>query len=528
MAIKIPIITELQDEGIKRAKREFDKFKGAVSQAEGALGKFKAGSKAVFDSVKANATTFATAAAAAVVTLAGKGIAAFKDLALEAGRFAGATGLSVEEASRLLEVTGDLGMEAGAVETALGKLNRTLDPKLFEELGIQIAYANDGSVDVNETFLNVIQRLRDIKDPAERAKVAAQVLGRGFQSMSQLVEMGSDKLRKKLDEVSDAKVISPEELEKARRFRDSMDDLKDSAEDLSIELGNTLIPMVTTLVDGFAKVAGFIQSVREFRGPKGEAKEFIDEVIAAQEAEKDAVDKVKETYKGYFDARLKAIDQNRFLIDSVEDAAEATYELNIQWQRLLDELDEEQQIRDAIEAVDDLKVAAAQAFADPSQVSDYKDAVADVIEEIARLAESIELNNADQNQLLVLVDTGQLERAVQLLAIIKKGKRLGTDISVPEAVQAVMENQAFLNTLPRRAMGGTVSPGRSYIVGERGPELLTMGGGFGSVSTTATSSSTINVYMPAGANGDDVVRALQQWSRSNGALPLATTTSIRR
>ena len=37
MAIKIPIITELQDEGIKRAKREFDKFKGAVAGADGGI-----------------------------------------------------------------------------------------------------------------------------------------------------------------------------------------------------------------------------------------------------------------------------------------------------------------------------------------------------------------------------------------------------------------------------------------------------------------------------------------------------------
>ena len=61
MAIKIPIITELQDEGIRKAKREFDKFKGAISEAEGTVGKFQAGGKAAFDALASNATTFALA-----------------------------------------------------------------------------------------------------------------------------------------------------------------------------------------------------------------------------------------------------------------------------------------------------------------------------------------------------------------------------------------------------------------------------------------------------------------------------------
>ncbi len=137
--------------------------------------KLKAGSKVAFDAISANAATFATAAAGAVVTFAAQGISAFQDLALSADKFAGATGLAVEEASRLMEVAGDLGIEAGTVETAIGKMNQNLgkSPDLFEELGVQVEYAKDGTVDANETFLNVIDRLNKIKDPAERARVAA-------------------------------------------------------------------------------------------------------------------------------------------------------------------------------------------------------------------------------------------------------------------------------------------------------------------------------------------------------------------
>jgi hypothetical protein len=107
MAINIPIITSLEDTGIKNAKAAFGDFKAAVGQAEGGLGKFKAGSKVALDAVAANAATFAVAAGTAVGKFVLDGAAAFQELAISAGKFADATGLAVEDASRYIEAAGD-------------------------------------------------------------------------------------------------------------------------------------------------------------------------------------------------------------------------------------------------------------------------------------------------------------------------------------------------------------------------------------------------------------------------------------
>ena len=77
MAINIPIITSLEDTGIKNAKAAFNDFKSAVGNAEGGMGKFKAGANSVMDSVKANAGAFALAGAAAFVGFAKKSITTF-------------------------------------------------------------------------------------------------------------------------------------------------------------------------------------------------------------------------------------------------------------------------------------------------------------------------------------------------------------------------------------------------------------------------------------------------------------------
>jgi phage-related minor tail protein len=71
-----------------------------------------------------------------------------------------------------------------------------------------------------------------------------------------------------------------------------------------------------------------------------------------------------------------------------------------------------------------------------------------------------------------------------------------------------------LSGLPGRATGGPVSPGRAYVVGERGPELFVPGSA-GQVKMIAPAASrevrvTINVQTPAGTDG---AKALTRSSR---------------
>ena len=516
MAIQIPIITSLEDSGIKAAKASFNNFKNAVKDAEGGMNKFKAGGKAALDTVKANAATFAIAAGASIATFAVKAVGKFQDVALAAGELSDATGLTVEEASRLAEVAGDIGIEASSLETSIGKMNKQLgtSPELFEELGVQVAYARDGSVDANETFLNVIDRLNGIKDPAERARVASELLGKGWQSMSELIAGGSDKLRKSLKEVSDAKVINQEELDNARKYRQNMDNLKDSFDDLAIALGQNLVPILAETVGFLADIVGLVDKALS---PTGDviAKEFGDLYDLAQAAEA-----AREAYIGYYDSRIRATDANRYISDSMEDTTETVYDLNIAWQRMLDTIDQTRQINDVRDALDDVKEAAAEAFSDPTKIREYEEAVNQLILEIAQLASTVKMTNEDQNTLKVLVDTGQLERAVELMAIIKTGRGR---VSLPEAVQAMTENDLFLGTLgiPGRAMGGPVGAGGTYLVGEQGPELLTLGSQSGYVTPNHAIGGNITVNVTS-ADPNEVVRILQQYARQYGPVPVNT------
>ncbi len=103
--------------------------------------------------------------------------------------------------------------------------------------------------------------------------------------------------------------------------------------------------------------------------------------------------------------------------------------------------------------------------------------------------------------------------------------------SVGSAIAGLLPGSGLLSGLssfvPRLAAGGPVSAGSPYIVGETGPELFVPTGSGTILSNNrldgmAGGGGTFNVTvnMPAGSNGDDVVRALQDYVRRRGAIPV--------
>ena len=123
----------------------------------------------------------------------------------------------------------------------------------------------------------------------------------------------------------------------------------------------------------------------------------------------------------------------------------------------------------------------------------------------------------------------------------KKNVSIPVTVEVSEARQKIRDLVGFISTEltgtfgnglgikappPTRASGGPVNVNGTYLVGERGPELLQMGSGSGRIINNSQTSSmlggggsmNVTINMPAGANGDDVVRALKQYERANGAL----------
>jgi len=97
-------------------------------------------------------------------------------------------------------------------------------------------------------------------------------------------------------------------------------------------------------------------------------------------------------------------------------------------------------------------------------------------------------------------------------------------------------NEVLGNFGGPRALGGPVNPSKSYLVGERGPELFvpniagTIVPNGGSAGGAAASGSMITVNVTAGMGtdgaqvGEQIVSALRAYERRNGALPITVAS----
>jgi hypothetical protein len=539
MAINIPIITSLEDTGIKNAKAAFNDFKTAVGKAEGTMGKFKAGSNAAMDAVKANAGNLAMAGGAALLTFAGEGIKAFQELALGAEKFATSTGLSVQDASRYIEAAGDIGVPIDAVEGAIGRLNRTIgaDPDKVRELGVDLVYLKDGSLDVNATFLNTIERIKGIKDPAEKAKVAAQLLGKGWQSMSTLIEMGADDLKRSLDGVSDAKVITPEELKKAKELRDVIDSLKGKVEDLSLSIGTSLVPALGALGDVieagigvrdlFKKIPGAtwmsenLSPLGLTKAALGGVKDAAGAVIGLFRDEASTIEKFAE-HMGKVDFKTswlgKTIDsvrQNALpqFKTGVENATVAIVNADTAWKNLTTSLDQEVALDEAKIKLGELEAAAAKAFSTGNQqdIDDYEAKLATFAGVLAGISGT--MDGISSKEILFKFKTEGSAAALEYAAYLARGAEYGGISEFGALTLAGISGT--------RASGGPVMGGGTYLVGERGPELFTPGTSGSITPNSALGGNTITVNVNGG-DPNSIVRALQQYVRQSGPVPVNT------
>lgn len=246
MANRITTIIDFVTTG---AQRSVQTFRQSVAQADGAVNKFKAGTSSAMTTLQANAGTLALAGGAALATFGTKAVAAFQDTAIAAGKFSDATGLAVEDASRLIEVAGDVGVGASTIEAAIVRMNAAAAKGDLEKFGVEIQRAADGTTDVNATFLETIRVLDGIEDPTERALAAQKIFGRGYKEAAEIIFDSAGNVAQKLGEVSEQKVINEDELRKAREFRESMDNLNDALDDIQLAAGEALVPLVGGLAD---------------------------------------------------------------------------------------------------------------------------------------------------------------------------------------------------------------------------------------------------------------------------------------
>jgi hypothetical protein len=444
MAINIPIVTDFNSKGLQDASNAFTNFRTKIGEADGAMGKMKAGFGAAMDTMKANAGAFAAAAGAAILGFAVKAISEFQDLALAAGKFADSTNVAVEEASAFIEVAGDLGIESSVLEKAINKMNIAIGKgsKEFNALGVEVAYNDKGLVDTNETFLRTVDALNRLSDGTDRSRYASAVFGKSWMEMSELISMGAGNLRTALGSVSDAKIINPEELKRARDLRDAQDGLRDAFEDVTITIGQNLVPAlsqmiktVTPLLELMGPLSQSIFAGADASASYGEqvannniqlritrgAMDLFNKILGRNKEETDDAGESLEFLNNRLVRAQMGAQQLRYVTlqlgNSVSALDEDTNGLIDTFDSLLAQFDRDELVTGLKDKFAEFQKTVLEALgkATPEAAAKSEAAMRDLVREMGQVAQSARLTSQEQVKIVALLEKGQYDAAYQEL-----------------------------------------------------------------------------------------------------------------
>lgn len=466
-------ITIVIDAVTGNATSAIKSFRTEVAAAQGVAGKLKAGWKSASASISANAGVLAATAGTALVTFGIKAVHAFESTAKAAVDLGKATGLSTEQASRWIAVADDYEVSASALASALGKMGKNLDAAAMEKYGIVTRDAAGNARDSNEIFLDVLETLNNTA-PAERAKVGADLLGRGWGAIAPILGKTRAEYEKMLGQVERGQVVTEKEAKKAEKMRLAEDALKDALNEATLAVGGfvaEMAPMIQSVAEGIETLSDLTQefgllekaaqavdytnpvsAIRELKdaatdftpaedmGLEDMVRLFRESGVSAEQAtpqlekwiakNKDAgltlddlekriwgtVAATKELSPSAFDA-AKMADKEATAFRKVSDAL-------IEMQKILGQLDNEEAALNLADQFDETKRAAEEAFyavaskaPDAEQkLRDAEQATIDLKRETIDYAAKVAgLPPSKVTQIVALIDEGKLAEADALL-----------------------------------------------------------------------------------------------------------------
>lgn len=239
---------------------------------------------------------------------------------------------------------------------------------------------------------------------------------------------------------------------------------------------------------------------------------------------------------GEFRVGARGLKETSANLEGMAKAADTTRrkvnDLDLAFAGLLDLLDQEDLVRDAQRGFDDLAEAAVTAYlaaqqgsADAEQAArDYEQAIDDQKRKVIDYAQEVgNLPVEWVTEIVALIDEQKFAEAEARFAQLGKIQPLLSPsfYSGGKSTPGPPDLSGLGTALIPHASGGSVTPGRGYLVGEQGPEpFFPMVPGTiipnGALGGTVTNHVTIN--MPAGSNGEDVVQAIERYVRGNGPI----------
>ena len=472
------------EDALKKAKSAADEFSVGMEQAKVAVGKVGAAAS----DVAAKTKKLSTAAAGLLGAVGGLAIKTAQS-ADELNTLSKQTGISTDDLQKMQyaaelvdvsveDITGAITrMKKGMAEGDFGK-------EAFAELGISVRDADGALRDSNEVFYETLTALSQIPNETERDTIAMELFGKSADQLAGIVDDGGAALKELGAEAESlGLILDTETLQGLNDVNDTLDKLKAQAGAELAKAGAEALEALTPVIE---KVVEKLGDLFEWIGSLDESQMQTILTIAAVVAAISPIAGIIATICGAISSFLAIWPQVQAVAAGIKAFAAANPLILI---------------------MTVIAALAALIYTHWDQIKPILQAAWDKVREVfERIREKIEtvtgkIKNAFEtmrdtikgvwdsivgtakekiNGILILVNS--LIEKVNGLASKANGLLGAVGVEIPQ-----------IPTIPLLASGGSISNG-SAIVGEAGPELLTMRNGRADVQPLATTTNTYNTY----------------------------------
>lgn len=141
------------------------------------------------------------------------------------------SGLSAEEASRLIQITDDF------------KVSQEELMKVMQKNGDVYDYSTAGLAQMSDSYLA-------LTDANEKADFMQERFGKNWGTFVELMEQGGDKIRAAGEGINEALIFDQAALDSAREYQMQVDQLSDSWMAYKVAIGQEVLPVMNTVLQG--------------------------------------------------------------------------------------------------------------------------------------------------------------------------------------------------------------------------------------------------------------------------------------
>ena len=476
---------------LKKAKAEADNFSVGMEQAKAAVE--KVGTAA--SNVAAKTKKLSAAAGGLLVALGG---AAYKSaqMADDLNTLSKQTGISTEDLQKMSYAADLVDVSVETITGSMSKMKKSMVSDSAETaaawatIGVSVTNADGSLRDATDVFYDALEGLSQVGNETERDTLAMQIFGRSADELAGIIDDGGASLKALGDEAEQLGIVMDQEtLNSLNAVNDQIDQLKAKATGEIAQAGakamETLAPLFDTIIEKISALLDWIGNLDE---EQMQTILTVAAVVAAISPIAGIIAGISGAITSFLTIwpQVKAVAAGikafaaanplALVLAAVVALAVIIYKHWDQIKPILQALWEK--VKTVFTNIQDKITAAMEAV--KAVFETVKDAFIGIWDAIKQAAK-------DRINGIISLINGLIDKINGFVGAVSSS-------GIASAITGAFGFKlGTIPSIPLLASGGSVGSG-SAIVGEAGPELLTMRNGRADVQPLATTTNTYNTY----------------------------------